>query len=74
MHELAVLHKEQERCKDAEELLHKAFEGRRLKLGDTHPYTIESPKSLIDLYKALNKPEQAKDWRAGLTQIEDCEE
>jgi hypothetical protein len=58
----------------AESLLLKATEGRRLKLGDTHPHTIESCHNLIDLYEAWNKPEKAKEWRATLTQIEDFEE
>jgi hypothetical protein len=37
---------------------------------DTHPHTIESIKTLIDLYEAWNKPEKAKEWRAKLTQTE----
>jgi hypothetical protein len=36
--------------------------GRRLKLGGKHPDTIKSLNELIDLYKAQNKPEKAKEW------------
>jgi hypothetical protein len=41
-----------------------AKEGRRLKLGDTHPNTKESLNNLIDLYEAWDKPEKAEEWRA----------
>jgi hypothetical protein len=47
---------------------------RRLKLGDTHPHTLESLNNLINLYEAWNKPEKADEWRAKLLQIEDCDE
>jgi tetratricopeptide (TPR) repeat protein len=66
--DLAVLYKEQGDYDKAEPLLLKALEGRRLKLGDTHPHTIESWNNLIDLYEAWNKPEQATQWRAKLSQ------
>ena len=42
----------------------------RLKLGDTHPHTLESMNSLIDLYEAWNKPEKAEQWRAKLSKTE----
>jgi hypothetical protein len=42
----------------------------RLKLGKTHPHTIESIKSLIALYEAWKKPEKAQEWRAKLPQTE----
>ena len=45
----------------AELLLIQAIEGRRLKLGDTHPHTLESMNNLIDLYEAWNKPEKARE-------------
>ncbi len=51
-----------------------AIEGRRLKLGETHPRTLESMNNLIDLYKAWNKPEKAEEWQAKLSQIEALEE
>ena len=51
-----------------------AVEGRRLKLGDTHPHTLESLNNLIDLYEYWNKPEKAEEWRTRLAQIEDSEE
>ena len=68
------MYKEQARYDDAERLLLEALEGRRLKLGDTHPHTIESFNNLIDLYKSLGKPEKVKEWRMKLAQIEDYEE
>jgi hypothetical protein len=40
----------------------------------TYIYTIEPSNRLIDLYKAWNKPEKAKEWQAKLAQIEDFEE
>jgi len=64
MHELAVLYKEQARYEEAEKLFLEAIEGRCLKLGDTHPHTIESMNNLIDLYEAWNKPEKAQELRA----------
>ena len=54
----------------AEPLLLEAIEGRRLKLGDTHPHTIESLSNLIKLYEAWNKPEKAEQCRAKLPQTE----
>jgi len=47
-----------------------AIGGRRLKLGDSHPHTLESKNNLIDLYEAWNKPEQAEKWQAKLSQTE----
>jgi hypothetical protein len=47
-----------------------ALKGRRFKLGDTHPHTIESLNNLIDLYEASNKPEKANEWRLKLPQME----
>jgi len=55
-------------------ILIQVLEGRRLKLGSTHPHTLESWYNLIDLYEAWNKPEKAQEWRAKLEQIEDFEE
>jgi hypothetical protein len=57
-----------------EGFLIRVLEGQRLKLGHTHPHTIESLNSLIDLYEAWNKPEKANEWRTKLAQIEDFEE
>ena len=54
----------------AEPLLIEAVEGRHLKLGDTHPRTLESWHNLIELYEAWNKPEEAEEWRAKLPQTE----
>jgi hypothetical protein len=44
-----MLYKEQDRYDKAEQLLLEAIEGRRLKLGDTHPHTIESLNNIIAL-------------------------
>ena len=51
-------------------MLLRAVEGRRLKLGDTHPHTKESLNNLIELYEAWNKPKEAEEWRAKLPQTE----
>ncbi|MFC1633213.1 tetratricopeptide repeat protein [Planctomycetota bacterium] len=60
MYELAVLYKEQARYDAAEPLLLEVLEGRRLKLGDTHPHTLQSLNNLIDLYEAWDKPEKGQ--------------
>jgi hypothetical protein len=59
---------------EAEPLLLGAVEGRRLKLGDTHPHTLESWHNLIELYEAWNKPEKAEEWRTKLPQTEAVDE
>ena len=69
-----VLCKLQARYENAEPLLLEAVKGRRLKLGDTHPHTLQSPNNTINLYEAWNRLEKAKVWRAKLVQIEDFEE
>jgi serine/threonine protein kinase/tetratricopeptide (TPR) repeat protein len=66
IHKLGVFLQEHHRYEEAEPILLKAVEGRRLKLGDTHPHTIESWNNLIDLYEAWNKLEQAEKWRSKL--------
>ena len=48
-------------------------QGRRLKLGDTHPHTQESVKTLIDLYEAWGKPGEAQKWRSKLSGRADSE-
>ena len=65
-----MLYKEQTRNEEAEKLLLEAIEGRRLKLGDTHPHTLESWHNLIDLYDAWNKPDKAQEWREKRPQTE----
>jgi len=57
-------------AEETEKLLLEVVKGRRLKLGDTHPYTIDSIKNLIDLYEAWNKPEKAEKWRTKLPKTE----
>jgi len=56
-----VLYKKQGDYDKAEPLFVEALEGRRLKLGDTHPHTLESWNNLIELYKSWNKPEKAQE-------------
>ncbi len=55
-------------------LVIEALKGHRLKLGDTHPHTLDSWHNLIDLYEARNKPEEAEEWRAKLAQMDALEE
>jgi len=70
MHELAVLHVEQDQHQQAAELLVKVAEGRLAKLGDEHPHTQESLGLLIDLCKILDRLEEAEKWRAKLPRTE----
>ena len=63
-----MLYKEQARYDEAEPLLVEAVTGRRLKLGHTHPHTLESWNNLIELYEASGKQEKADEWRAKLPQ------
>ena len=53
-----MLYKEQGRYDEAEKLLLEAVEGRRLKLGDKHPHTLESLNNLTELYEAWGRPER----------------
>jgi hypothetical protein len=69
-----VFYKEQALYDKAEPLLLEALEGGHLKLGDSHPQTLESRNNLIGLYEASGKPEQAAKWRAELPQAEAVEE
>ena len=55
-------------------LLLEALQAHRLMLGDTHPNTIESWNNLINLYRAWDKSEKAKEWRTKLEQMEDFKE
>jgi hypothetical protein len=71
MSNLAVMYKEQTQYEKTEPLLLKALKDRRLKLGDTHPHTLESWNNLIELYEAWGKPEKANQWRAQLPQRDD---
>jgi len=66
---LASVYLDQGRYEEAEPLLLEAVEGRRLKLGDEHPYTQEFLNNLIELYEAWKKPEEAERWRAQLPQV-----
>ena len=64
---------QKDRYEQAERFLFQTLEGRRLKLGDTHPDTLQSWKSLINLYKAWNKSEEAEEWQEKLSQLNDAE-
>ncbi len=55
-----MLYKEQGRYQETEALLLEAAEGRRLRLGDEHPHTLESGNNLIELYEVWDKPEEAE--------------
>ena len=68
--DLDVIYTEQGDYNKTEPLLIEAVKGYRLKLGDTHPHTLESWKNLIDLYEAWGKPEKAEEWRKKLQQTE----
>ena len=69
-----MLYKEQARYDEAEPLLVEAVTGRRLKLSDSHPHTLQSLNNLIALYKAWGKPEKAEEWRAKLPQTKTIEQ
>jgi hypothetical protein len=69
MNDLAGLYKRQSDYDKAEPLLVEAVNGRRRRLGDTHPHTIESLDNLIDLYNAWGKTEEANQWRAKLPEF-----
>jgi len=73
-YDLAMLHKQQGDFDKAQSLLIEAFEGRRIKLNETHPHTQESVKNLIELYEAWNKPEEAEKWKAKPRKAEAVEE
>lgn len=66
-----MLYKEQTRCEEAEPLSVEAVIDRHLKLGDTHPHTLESWNNLINLYEAWNKTEKANEWQSKLLQGDD---
>jgi len=68
MTDLARFYTDQERYEEAEKYLLAAVKSRRLILGDLHPHTLESLNTLIALYEAWSKPEQANQWRAKLPQ------
>jgi hypothetical protein len=74
MNNLAILYRKQLPYNEVENLLIEAVKDRRLKLGGSHPHTKESLNNLIDLYKAQDKPENAKGWRAKLPQTETVEQ
>lgn len=66
MIDLAVLYIRKGDYDKAEPLLLEAVNGRCLKLGEPHPHTQASLNLLIDLYKTLDRLEEAEKWRAKL--------
>jgi len=58
----------------SESLLIQAIEDRRLKLGNTHLFTLNSWRILIELYEIWERPEKASEWRVKLPQIETVNE
>ena len=65
---LGVLYIKQGDYDQAEPLLLKAVEGRRHRLGDTHPHSLQSWDHLIGLYEAWGKQEEANKWRTKFQQ------
>jgi len=57
---LAVLRTKQKQYEDAEHLFREALEGRKLKLGDDHPDTLETKNDLAVLYKEQGKYDEAE--------------
>ena len=57
---LASLLKSQGRLDEAEPLLREALQGRRAKLGDTHPTTLQSVQKLAGLLEAQGHLKQAE--------------
>ena len=56
------------------QLLLEAFQWRETQFGPEHSHTINMLNQLVNLYEAWNKPEEAKEWRGKLPQMEDSEE
>jgi hypothetical protein len=73
-YEPSLQYKEQRNYDKAEQLLLETVKGRRLKLGDIHPHTLQSLNIFIDLYEIPNKPEEAEEWRVRLSQTEAARE
>ena len=69
------MYKEQDRYNKAEQLLLEPSKAKSLnsKLSDTHPHTLASWDTLIELYEAWDKPEKAREWRAKLPQMDAVE-
>ena len=55
-----MLRAEQKRYKEAEKLLTKALEGRKIKLGEDHPHTLQSMHELAILYKEQSDYDKAE--------------
>ena len=62
----ALLYTVTDRYYDAEKLLIETIESRSIVLGETHPNTLESIKTLIELYEIRGNQEQAEQWKEKL--------
>ena len=70
LYDFGVMTLEQGRHEQAETKLLAAYEGRTKKLGPEHPMTLKSIHTLIQLYDAWHKPEQAEEYRGKLPREE----
>ena len=71
--DLAMLYKERSCYDKVELLIVETIEGRRLRLGDQRPHTLQSWNNLVEHYEAWGKPEKAKKWREKLPETEAAE-
>jgi tetratricopeptide (TPR) repeat protein len=71
LHDFGVMRLEQGRHEQAETRLRAAYEGQSKKLGPDHPMTLKSIRSLIQLYEAWDKSDQAEEYRAKLPKEEE---
>lgn len=65
---LASLYCHQGRYEKAEPLYLKTVEARERVLGKDHPDTVKTMDLLVALYEAWDKPDEAKKWRARLSE------
>jgi tetratricopeptide (TPR) repeat protein len=66
LHEFGAMSLQQGRHEQAEIRLCAAYEGLSKKLGAQHPLTLKSLHTVIQLYEAWNKSDQAEKYRAKL--------
>ena len=55
-----MLRTKQKLYDEAERLFHEALEGRKLKLGEDHPHTLETKNDLAVLYKEQSQYDEAE--------------
>ena len=68
MNGLALSYIKQQRYREAEPLCVKIVEARKRMLGENHPDTVKIMNLLVALYEAWDKPEEARKWRARLSE------